>query len=56
MKSGTRKVRMSPGMAYWSAIWPELVVKCTGVGMVVTGPVTIVVMAVEVLGWFWHSF
>ena len=36
MKSGTGEVHMSPGMAYWSARWPELVVKCTGVGMVVT--------------------
>ena len=36
MKSGTREVRMSPGMAYWSAIQPELVVGHTGVGMVVT--------------------
>ena len=36
MKSGTGEVRMSPGMAYWSVIQPELVVECTGVGVVVT--------------------
>ena len=36
MKSRTGEVHMSLGMAYWSAIWLELVVKCTGVGMVVT--------------------
>ena len=36
MKSRTREVHMSPGMAYWSAIQPELVVEHTGVGMVVT--------------------
>ena len=27
---------MSPGMAYWSVIQPELVVEHTGVGVVVT--------------------
>ena len=37
MKSKTREVRMSPGMANWSAIQPELVVECTGVGVVMTG-------------------
>ena len=36
MKSGTREVCMSLGMAYWSAIQLELVVEHTGVGMVVT--------------------
>ena len=36
MESGTREVYMSPGMAYWSAIWPELVVRCTRVGVVMT--------------------
>ena len=36
MKSGTREVHMSPGMAYWSAIQPELVVEHTGVGVVMT--------------------
>ena len=30
------KVHMSLGMAYWSAIQPELVVERTGIGMVVT--------------------
>ena len=36
MKSGTGEVHMSPGMAYWSVIWPESVVRHTGVGMVMT--------------------
>ena len=40
MKSGTGEVHMSPGMAYWSAIWLELVVECTGVCMVMTVSLT----------------
>ena len=36
MKSGTREVRMSPGMAYWSVIQLELVVEHTRVGVVMT--------------------
>ena len=41
MKSRTGEVHMSPGMAYWSAIQPELVVEHTGVGMVMTKVVKI---------------
>ena len=29
-------MRLSPGVAYWSAIQPELVMEHTGVGVVVT--------------------
>ena len=36
MKSGAGEVCMSLGMAYWSAIQPELVVERTGVGVVMT--------------------
>ena len=35
MKSGAGEVHMSPGMAYWSAIQPELVVEHNRVGVVV---------------------
>ena len=49
MKSGTGEVHMSPGMAYWSAIRPELVVKRTRVAMVVTAAVS----RSEVLGRFY---
>ena len=36
MKSGTGEVHKSLGMAYWSVIWPELGLRHTRVGVVMT--------------------
>ena len=50
MKSGTGEVHMSLGMAYWSAIQPELVVERTGVGVVVTHHIVVIVVVVLMQG------
>ena len=56
MKSGTREVCMSPGMAYWSVIQPELVVEHTGVGMVMTGrSVALMIIVVVVPSNRWRA-